>query len=188
MNVTINKHFNAFSPFTDASNDEERAKVMRLKYPRACSNLEAGAEAFADMVKEVRQYEAWKFIGFDTFEDFCSAKLGKTIDEVEEIVEGVRILGGNPTEQQAKQAAKAASKAERIRKLAEDWPDMTRAEISRETGSTRAHVTQVLTKPCNTKQLTPKVTIRLTLDPSRTAANIRKKMGDEYARQLKAEL
>lgn len=92
--VKINKHFNAFSPFTDASNDDERAEVMRLKYPRACSNLEAGAEAFADMVKEVRQYQAWKFIGFDTFEDFCRAKLGKTIDEVEDIVEGVRILGG----------------------------------------------------------------------------------------------
>ena len=151
-----------------AENEQELAEIMRLKYPKACSNLETGAEFFARMVEDVRKYEAWKVIGFASFEEFCANELGKTLVEVEEIVEGVKLLGGNPTEEEAK----AASKASRIRRLAEERPEMTRAEISREVGATRAQVTQVLTKPRNAKTLTPNITIRMAEDTHRTAANI----------------
>lgn len=182
--MKVYKHFSHTTPFSLAENDQELAEIMRLKYPKACSNLETGAEFFAHMVEDVRKFKAWRVIGFDSFEEFCAQKLGKTLTEVEEIVEGVKLLGGNPTEEQAKKA----SKAEKIRKLAEERPEMTRAEIAREANATRAQVTQVLTNPCNTKKLTPKVTIRLTLDPTRTAANIRAKMGEEYAAKLKEAL
>jgi hypothetical protein len=190
VSVTINKHFNAFSPFSDASNDEERAKVMRLKYPRACSNLEAGAEAFADMVQEVRQYEAWKFIGFDTFEEFCSAKLGKTIVEVEEIVEGVRILGGNPTVEEAK---KASQKRKEIEAALRATPEASSLEIAEQTGTTKRYVNKV--KGGNKTKVTkkqfppsPQPTIKLAKDPALTAKNIKAKMGEEYAARLKEEL
>ena len=187
MNVTINKHFNAHSPFTDASNDEERAKVMRLKYPRACSNLEAGAEAFADMVAEVRKYKAWTFIGFASFEDFCRKELGKTISEVEDIVEGVRILGGNPTEEQAKQASRSQRAADLVKAGTH-----TQAEAAREIGISKQAVGKVISQPVAIKpqkvDRTKTPVIGLAKDPSRTAANIRAKMGENYANQLKALL
>ena len=82
-------------------------------------------------------------------------------------MEGVKILGGNPTEAEAK----AATKASRIRQLAEERPDMSRADIAREVDSSRANVTQVLTKKRNVKKLTPDIAIRMAKDPSRTAAN-----------------
>ena len=186
--VKIYKHFSHTTPFSMAENEQELAEIMRLKYPKACSNLETGAEFFARMVEDVRKYEAWKVIGFGSFEEFCANELGKTLVEVEEIVDGVKLLGGNPTEEQAKKA----SKAEKIRKLAEEKPEMTRAEIAREVNATRAQVTQVLTKKQVTeKQLTqrepPQPTIKLA-DPTRTAANIRAKMGAEYCGKLIAEL
>jgi len=180
--VKVYKHFSHTTPFSLAENEQELAEIMRLKYPKACSNLETGAEFFARMVEDVRKFEAWKVIGFVSFEEFCAKELGKTLVEVEEIVEGVKLLGGNPTEEEAK----AASKASRIRKLAEERPDMTRAEISREVGATRSQVTQVLTKEVTPpKELTTKPPkIRLTLDPARTAANIQAKMGAEYCEKL----
>lgn len=184
--MKVYKHFSHTTPFSIAENDQELAEIMRLKYPKACSNLETGAEFFARMVEDVRQFEAWKVIGFSSFEEFCREKLGKTLGEVEEIVEGVKLLGGNPTEAEAK----AASKASRIRALAEEKPEISRAEIAREVGATRAQVTQVLTKEVIAlKKLTPKPPmVRLTLDPTRTAANIHAKMGGEYCRKLIVEL
>jgi hypothetical protein len=180
--VKVYKHFSHTTPFSLAENDQELAEIMRLKYPKACSNLETGAEFFARMVEDVRKFEAWRVIGFESFEAFCTQKLGKTLTEVEEIVEGVKLLGGNPTEEQAKKA----SKAEKIRKLAEEKPEMSRADIAREVNATRAQVTQVLTKKVIARnELTPKPPmIRLTLDPTRTAANIRAKMGAEYCQNL----
>jgi hypothetical protein len=59
---------------------------------------------------------------------------------------------------------------------------MTRAAIAREANATRAQVTQVLTKKEVTRQKVnkaPQPTIKLA-DPTRTAANIRAKMGAEY--------
>jgi predicted transcriptional regulator len=178
--MKVYKHFSHTTPFSLAENDQELAEIMRLKYPKACSNLETGAEFFARMVEDVRKFEAWKVIGFVSFEEFCAKELGKTLVEVEEIVEGVKLLGGNPSEEEAK----AASKASRIRKLAEERPGMTRAEISREVGATRAQVTQVLTKPRNAKMLTPNITVRMASDVERTAANIHAKMGAEYCQKL----
>jgi hypothetical protein len=189
--MKIYKHFDYATPFCMAENERELAEIMRLKYPKACSNFETAVEFFARMVEDVRKFEAWKVIGFSSFEEFCTNELGKTLVEVEEIVEGVKLLGGNPTEEQAK----AASKASRIRKLAEERPEMTRAEIAREVGATRAQVTQVLTKPLLTKPLLTKKRltrkqpiIRLTIAPHRTAANIHAKMGADYCDRLCTEL
>ena len=57
----------------------------------------------------------------------------------------------------------------------------TQAEAAREVGIDRAAVHRALTKPVLAqKGSTPKPpTIRLTLDPTRTAANIHAKMGAE---------
>lgn len=184
--MKIYKHFSHTTPFSMAENEQELAEIMRLKYPKACSNLETGAGFFYRMVKEVQQFEAWRVIGFASFEDFCREELGKTLREVEEIVHGVELLGGDPTEAEAKRASKAA----RIRHLAEQQPQMPKAEIARQTGSTRAHVTQVLTKeikPRNVNRIKTPV-IGLSQDPTRTASNIRAKMGDEYAARLKEAL
>jgi hypothetical protein len=182
--VKVYKHFSHTTPFSLAENDQELAEIMRLKYPKACSNLETGAEFFARMVEDVRKFEAWRVIGFESFEAFCTQKLGKTLTEVEEIVEGVKLLGGNPTEEQAKKA----SKAEKIRKLAEEKPEMTRAEIAREVGTDRSAVTYALkkkqvTEKHSTQRKPPQPTIKLA-DPTRTAANIRAKMGAEYCQNL----
>ena len=92
MKVQITKHFDYLTPFKEAENDAELATIMRLKYPKACSSLEVDAEFFARMVEDVQKYEAWRVIGFDSFESFCKEKLGKTLDEVQAIVTGVRIL------------------------------------------------------------------------------------------------
>ena len=96
MKVTIHKHFDFTTPFSEAANDEELAKIMRLKYPAACGNLERDAGFFARMVDDVQKYKAWKVIGFANFEDFCKAELGKTLCEVEQIVSAVRVLGWPP--------------------------------------------------------------------------------------------
>ncbi len=182
MSVKIYTHFDYQTPFSVATNDEELSRIMRLKYPKACSNLETGAEFFASMVEDVRKFEAWRVIGFSSFEDFCRDKLGKTLHEVEEIVEGVKLLGGNPTEEEAK----AASKASRIRKLAEEKPEMTRAEIARQVGADRSAVTHALKNPVKLKSSTIKTpVIGLASNPALTARNILAKMGEEYCRRMR---
>jgi hypothetical protein len=186
MSLKIHKHFDFATPFHAAENDEELAKIMRLKYPRACSSLETGAEFFARMVDDVRKFEAWRVIGFTSFEDFCQQELGRTLTEVEEIVEGVKLLGGNPTEDEAKKASKAA----RIRQLHEEQPDMPKAEIARQVGANRSDVTRALQKPIKSKNATRIKTpvIGLSQDPAKTARNIINKMGLEYALKLSAEI
>ena len=182
--MKIYKHFDYQTPFSVAENDEERATILRLKYPKACSNLETGAEFFARMVEEVRKTEVFKLIGFDTFEAFCAAKLGKTLHEVEEIVQGVKILGGNPTEKEARKASRSARAAELVKAGTH-----TQAQAAREVGISKPAVHKELTKICNTEKVnSPNFTVRLTLDPSLTAANIIKKMGEGYARRLVAAI
>lgn len=187
MKVSITKHFDYLTPFSEAANDRELSEIMRLKYPKACSNLETGAEFFARMVEDVQKYEAWRVIGFDSFEAFCREKLGKTLEEVEEIVEGVKLLGGNPTEEQAKKASRSKRAAEMVKAGTH-----TQAEAAREVGISKPAVHKELTKISVNKEKVnhsnPPPIIRLTLDPTRTAANIRAKMGDEYAARLKAAL
>ena len=183
--MKIYKHFSHTTPFSMAENEQELAEIMRLKYPKACSNLETGAGFFYRMVKDVQQFEAWRVIGFASFEDFCRDELGKTLREVEEIVHGVELLGGDPTEADAKKA----SKADRIRKLAEERPEMSRAEMAREVGADRSAVTHALKNPIKLKSSTRKTpVIGLSQNPTRTAANIRAKMGEEYAARLKEAL
>lgn len=183
--MKIHKHFDFATPFSEAENDTELAKIMRLKYPKACSNLETGAEFFARMVEDVRKFQAWRVIGFDSFEQFCCEKLGRTLSEVEEIVEGVKILGGNPSEAQAKEASRSARAAAMVMAGTH-----TQAEAAREVGIARPTVHKALAKTTlNTekanKPRAPKTpVIGLAKDPARTAANIRSKMGMEYWNQL----
>jgi hypothetical protein len=184
--VKIYKHFDYATPFCMAENERELAEIMRLKYPKACSNLETGAEFFARMVEDVRKYEAWKVIGFASFEEFCANELGKTLVEVEEIVEGVKLLGGNPTEEEAKKASRSARAAEMVKAGTH-----TQAEAARELGISEPAVHKELTKKSvNTEKVnSPKPPIlRLTLDPHRTAANIHAKMGADYCDNLITEL
>jgi hypothetical protein len=119
MKVTIHKHFDFTTPFSEAANDDELAEIMCLKYPAACGNLERDAGFFARMVDEVQKYKAYKVIGFANFEDFCKAKLGKTLCEVEQIVSGVRVLQAagrtEPiTERQARTAAETLAAAPKL--------------------------------------------------------------------------
>jgi hypothetical protein len=119
MKLSITKHFDFTTPFSEAANDEELAKIMRLKYPAACGNLERDAGFFSRMVEGVREYDAWKVIGFSSFEDFCKAELGKTLCEVEQIVSGVRVLQSTGrtapiTERQARTAAETLAAAPKL--------------------------------------------------------------------------
>jgi hypothetical protein len=191
MKVSIRKHFDYLTPFEEASNADELATIMRLKYPKACSNLEIDAGFFARMVEDVQKYEAWRVIGFDSFEEFCREKLGRTIDDVDQIVSGVKLLQSTGrSEAITERAAKEASKSELARRMKAESPDKTNAEIARELDCDRSHVTHALKKiVIAQKPSTPKPPmIRLTKDPSRTAANIRAKMGDEYCKKLAKEL
>lgn len=182
--MKVYKHFSHTTPFSLAENEQELAEIMRLKYPKACSNLETGAEFFARMVEDVRKFEAWKVIGFASFEEFCRDKLGKTLVEVEEIVEEVKRSGGGMTlgEVEAKIASRSAQAAEMVKAGTH-----TQAEAAREVGVDRSAVHRALTKKSvNTGKVNaPKPPlVRLTIDPTRTAANIHAKMGAEYCGKL----
>lgn len=108
--VKIIKHFNQQTPLSEASNDEELAEILSLRYPKACSSLKVDASAFSRMVEEVQKYKAWRVIGFESFEAFCEQELGKTLDEVNNIVHGVNNLrrqghtGPTPLDQALKAA------------------------------------------------------------------------------------
>ena len=186
--MKIYKHFSHTTPFSMAENEQELAEIMRLKYPKACSNLETGAGFFYRMVKEVQQFEAWRVIGFASFEDFCRDELGKTLREVEEIVHGVELLGGDPSEADAKKASKSAQAAQLVKAGTH-----TQAQAARETGISREAVRQAcqvkdrLPAKALTQRKPPQPTVKLA-NPTRTAANIRSKMGDEYAARLKEAL
>lgn len=181
--MKVYKHFSHTTPFSLAENEQELAEIMRLKYPKACSNLETGAEFFARMVEDVRKFEAWKVIGFASFEEFCAKELGKTLVEVEEIVEGVRILGGDPTEAEAKKASRSARAAEMVKAGTHGV-----REAAREVGISHPAVIKAVTRnkvTCKkvTKAKPPQPTIKLS-DPARTATNIHAKMGAEYCQKL----
>jgi hypothetical protein len=70
--MKIHKHFDYLTPFSEAANDTELATIMRLKYPKACSNLEVEAGFFARMVQEVREYEAWRVSATPSLSGTCS--------------------------------------------------------------------------------------------------------------------
>jgi hypothetical protein len=188
MSLKIHKHFSPTTPFSEAENDEELAKIMRLKYPRACSSLETGAEFFARMVEDVRKFEAWRVIGFASFEEFCREKLGRTITEVEEIVEGVKLLGGNPTEAEAKKASRSQRAADLVRAGTH-----TQAEAAAVVGVTQPAISKALNitknKANQEKVISERMPmLRMTKDPAKTARNIISKMGLEYALKLSAEI
>ena len=83
-------------------------------------------------------------------------------------MEGVKILGGNPSEEQAKAAAKTQ------REMKEKNPGMSYSEIAKATGTSR----QAAHKACQPKEIKSQVVDRiktpvidLSRDPSRTAAS-----------------
>jgi transposase-like protein len=131
------------------------------------------------MVKDVREFEAWKVIGFASFEEFCRDKLGKTLVEVEEIVEEVKRSGGGMTlgEVEAKIASRSARAAEMVKAGTH-----TQAQAARELGVSKQAVNKAISQPkqSNRTKVDPSPTIKLAKDPARTAANIHAKMGAEY--------
>jgi hypothetical protein len=191
MKVTVIKHFSPMTPFGEASNDEELAKITRLKYPQACSGLRVNAGFFARTVEEIREFEAWRVIGFSSFEDFCRVELGKTIDEVESIVSGVKHLteAGHDAESISEEVAKKASRSATAAQMVKAGTH-TQAQAAREVGISEPAVHKELTKTEVTNKKVkkpPQPTIKLA-DPTRTADNIRAKMGEEYAARLKEAL
>lgn len=92
MRVTVTKHFDYLTPFSEAENDDELEKILRLKYPKACSNLEIDAAFFAKTVEDIRRDGHYRVLGYGTFAEFCEEELGQTLDEVERIVGGVKAL------------------------------------------------------------------------------------------------
>jgi len=121
----------------------------------------------------INQYEHWKALGYKSKKEMMEVELGD-----------LSTVG--------KKNLERVSRSEQARRMKADNPDMSNAEIARELGMTRQLVSYAR-KSKNPvlaqKPLTPKPPmIRLTLDPSLTAANIRAKMGEEYAAKLKAAL
>lgn len=111
--MKIKKHFDYLTPFEAAQNADELREILALKYPKACTMLKTHAQFFASMVDDVRKFDAWKCVGCVTFEEFCSNRLGKTLEEVESIVSGVKRLVSEGrtepiTEQEALNAAQTA--------------------------------------------------------------------------------
>lgn len=92
MQCSIYKHFDYLTPLSEAENDEELAKIARLKYAKACANLNTDAIFFADTVDEIRKYSAWRVVGCKSLEEFCETKLGRTLEAVEQLISGVRSL------------------------------------------------------------------------------------------------
>lgn len=107
--VEITKHFDYLTPFSEAENERELEQILRLKYPKVCSNLETDASSFARMVGDIQKYEAWRVMA-PSFEAFCRDKLEMTIDRVETIVAGVKALqeqgNAKPTAAEAVAAAR----------------------------------------------------------------------------------
>ena len=142
--VTVTRHLDYLTPFSAAEDDDELKEIALLKSMRACSLLEVDASFFSRMVEGMREYKAWKLLGFASFEEFCSKQLGKTLDEVEKITAGVRVLATNgvtnPTRQQAITAAAGATTGE-VRAHADNQhaqiAQATQAERAKEIGVSR---------------------------------------------------
>ena len=98
----------------------------------------------------------------------------------------MKILGGNPTVEEAKKASRSTRAAGMVKAGTH-----TQAEAARECGISR----QTVGEACKDKPIksekpdkikTP--VIGLSQNPALTAANIKAKMGEEYAARLKGEL
>ena len=98
----------------------------------------------------------------------------------------MKILGGNPTVEEAKKASRSTRAAGMVKAGTH-----TQAEAAREVGISKPAVHKELTKKAVTKKKDnnpPTPTIKLAKNPALTAANIKAKMGEEYAVRLKGEL
>jgi len=94
MQVTKRRHLDYLTPLSEAQNDGELEEIFRLKWPKSVTGLSTEANFFAEMVREAQEFEAWRVVGFASFEEFCHAKLDMTLDEVDVIVRGVMVAGG----------------------------------------------------------------------------------------------
>lgn len=123
MKVTKHRHFDWLTPLDEAQNEDELRTIFSLRYPKACHRLEGDAQEFARMVTEARKFQAWRLIHdertgepFASFDTFCERELGRTLEEVEAVVEGVRLLGRSCTEAEAKTAAEVMQRAPELAK------------------------------------------------------------------------
>jgi hypothetical protein len=103
---------------------------------------------------------------------------------VEEIVETVKEIGGDCTLGEVQEVIRQR-KSDAIRKLHAEKPELSRTELKEQTGASLPLVNYALkkrkvTKNTLTKRKPPQPTIKLA-EVTRTAANIRAKMGEEYA-------
>jgi hypothetical protein len=142
MDMKIYKHLDYLTPFEEAENDHELAEITTLKSSKACSNLEVDALFFARMVEGVKQHEAWRVLGLESFAGFCDVRLNKTILEVETIVAGVKALTalGAQTVTRAEAIRAAAAKTTgdvlpegRPKKLGK-LPSLSQAERAKQNG------------------------------------------------------
>jgi hypothetical protein len=61
--------------------DEESIRVSLGEHlPRWCLSGNSLVYDITDTVKEARDYQLYKLLGFDTFEDYCTKKLNATSD------------------------------------------------------------------------------------------------------------
>lgn len=91
MDVKVTRHFNYQTPLDEAQNEQELAKIFRLKWPKAKNLMLSDCRFFADMIEQARKYKAWKVIGFNSLEEFIKAELDTSLAEVESIIAGVKI-------------------------------------------------------------------------------------------------
>jgi hypothetical protein len=88
--------------------DESHIETLRDWIPRRWKNGDRDSiESIGEILGEAKQYELWRKIGCESWEDYCSAFLNARSDAMDELIEGVRILQGQGpiSEDQARQAA-----------------------------------------------------------------------------------
>jgi hypothetical protein len=143
MQVTKHRHFYYLTPMDEAQNDDELEHIFRLKWPKAVSVLSNKANFFAEMVDECLQHEAWRVIGFDSFEAFCRDELDMTVKEVRGILEQVASDGGHDATQELSRAEETQRKREAVHDLRAEHPELTQQQIADEMGCSERWVREL---------------------------------------------
>jgi len=189
MSLKIYKSYSAGVPFSHAENENELAKITTSKYCDAVTKLSTSAGYFARMIGEIREWEAWRYVGISTFNEFCEQKLRKTMDEVLEVLHGVELLGGDPTEEEAKQASRSKRAVELVEAGTHTQSEAAReVDLARQTVHKAVLSAQNRDSTKNADKAIPLPMIRMTEDQSRVAAVIVKRLGADYARELASHL
>ena len=115
----------------------------------------------------IEKYRHWEVLGYSSKEEMMTAELSEPGQEV----------------------VRKVSKAAQARAMKSENPQMRNADIARELETTPQVVGQACKrKKSNRKNVYCQPTIKLAKDPTRTASNIIKKMGADYAAKLKEAL